>query len=153
MDRNIVERELDWEDTIENDGPEFTLLPEGDYDFTVTGFERERHPGSAKLPACKKAVLNLLIDAPEGRTTIRHNLFLHSKCEGLLCTFFTCIGQRKHGEKIQMNWGKVVGAKGRCKVGIREWTTDKGEKRQSNEIQRFYEPMEQAPQQFTEGDF
>lgn len=58
------ERELDWDDEIEKDGPEFTMLPEGDYDFTVTGFDRERHPGSAKLPPCNKAVVHIRVDAP-----------------------------------------------------------------------------------------
>ena len=51
-------RELGWNDTIEHDS-EYTLLPEGDYDFEVTRLERARHNGSAKLPACNKAVLTL----------------------------------------------------------------------------------------------
>lgn len=149
-----AEREFSWEDIIENDSPEYTLLPEGDYEFTVTGFERERHPGSAKLPPCNKAVLSIQIDAPEGSTTIRHNLFLHSKCEGLLCAFFSSIGQRKHGEKLRMNWNAVPGAKGRCKVGVREWISDRdGEKKQGNEIKKFYEPTEQPCRSFKAGEF
>lgn len=140
------EREFDWDDEIENDEPEFTLLPAGDYDFTVTGFDRERHPGSQKLPPCNKAVIHIRIDAAEGSTTINHNLFLHSKCEGLLCAFFASIGQRRHGEKLRMNWGQVAGAKGRCKVGVREWVSDRdGETRQSNEIKKFYD-KEEKPQ-------
>ena len=141
------ERELDWDDEIENDGTEFTLLPPGDYDFTVTDFEREHYSGGAKLPPCNKAVLSITIDTPEGRAVIKHNLFLHSKCEGLLCAFFSSIGQRKHGEKLRMNWSKVVGSKGRCKVGVREWVSDRdGEKKQSNEIKRFYEPASDSAQ-------
>ena len=133
------EHELDWEDEIENDSPEFTLLPPGDYDFTVTDFEREHYPGGAKLPPCKKAVLSITIDAPE--------------CEGLLCAFFSSIGQRKHGEKLRMNWSKVVGSKGRCKVGVREWVSDRdGEKKRSNEIKRFYEPVERPAQGFQAGE-
>lgn len=148
------ERELDWDDEIEKDGPEFTLLPEGDYDFTVTGFDRERHPGSAKLPPCNKAVVHIQIDAREGRATINHHLFLHSKCEGLLCAFFSSIGQRKHGEKLRMNWSQVTGAKGRCKVGIREWVSDRdGQKKQSNEIKKFYESAEKPAQSFKAGEF
>lgn len=46
---------MDWDDAIENDGREFIILPEGDYNFTVTGFERGRFPGSAKMSACNKA--------------------------------------------------------------------------------------------------
>ena len=76
------EKELGWDDVIEKES-DFTLLPAGDYDFTITGFERARHEGSEKLPPCNKAVVSIHIDAPEGSTTIQHNLFLHSKCEGM----------------------------------------------------------------------
>ena len=47
-DNNNQNMCMDWNDEIENDGQEFVLLPEGDYVFKVTGFERGRHPGSAK---------------------------------------------------------------------------------------------------------
>ena len=34
---------MDWTDTIESDGQEFILLPEGDYNFVVSGaFSGER---------------------------------------------------------------------------------------------------------------
>ena len=150
---NNIEREFSWDDAIEHDN-EFTLLPKGDYDFEVTEFERARHPGSDKLPPCNKAVVHIRIDSDEGSTTIKHNLFLHSKTEGLLCTFFTAIGQRKKGEKVTMNWNAVVGAKGRCKVDVRTWKGDDGEDRQSNEIKKFYEPAEVTPKaNYTPGTF
>jgi hypothetical protein len=77
----------------------------------------------------------------EGRDiTIKAALLLHTKMEWKLCEFFTSIGLRKKGEPLRMNWSAVTGARGRCKVGIREWMSDKGEKRSSNEIQRFIEP-------------
>ena len=41
--------EYGWEDEIVNEGGDFVLLPEGDYDFTVAKYERARHEGSAKL--------------------------------------------------------------------------------------------------------
>jgi hypothetical protein len=136
--------ELGWDATIENDGPDFTVLPEGDYDFEVIEFERARHPGSENLPPCNKAIVHIRIKGAAGQTTIKHNLFLHSKCEGLLCAFFTAIGQRQKGQKFTMNWNAVVGSRGRAKVGIREFTNDRGEKLQFNEIKRFYEPTATA---------
>lgn len=135
-------RELGWEDIIENDGPEFVILPEGDYDFEVVNFERARHNGSEKLPPCNKAIVYIKIEAPQGTATIKHNLFLHTITEGMLCAFFTGIGQRKKGEKVTMNWNKVIGSKGRAKVIIRKWTNDEGRELQSNEIKKFYEPVE-----------
>lgn len=135
-------RELGWEDQIENDGPEFIILPEGDYDFEVVNFERARHAGSDKLPPCNKAVVHIKVDAPQGTTTIKHNLFLHTITEGMLCAFFAGIGQRKKGEKLTMNWSKVVGSKGKLKLGTRSWTNDEGKTINSNEIKKFYEAVE-----------
>lgn len=90
------ERELGWEDEIEKDGSDFILLPEGDYDFTVAKFERARFQGSVKMPACNQAKLELTVHSPEhGDVTIFHNLFLHTKTEGLLSNFFAGIGQKK----------------------------------------------------------
>lgn len=131
--------ELGWDDPIQNDGPEFTLLPEGDYDFTVIDFERGRHAGSEKLPACNKAVVHLKVETPEGVAIIRHNLFLHTKTEGMLCAFFTAIGMRKKGERLRMNWSAVPGSRGRAKIGIRTYND-----KQYNEIKKFYEPDEAA---------
>lgn len=152
-----VGRELGWDDPIENDGPDFTVLPEGDYDFEVLSFERGRHAGSDKLPACNKAVLKIKLTGPEGTTTLDHNLFLHTKTEGILCAFFNAIGQRKHGERMTMNWTKVVGSKGRCKVVIDTWIGNKdGREMKNNKIQKFYDYEPQAPAQspsFTPGSF
>jgi len=139
---SIEGREFSWDEQIENDGPEFVLLLEGDYDFEVVSFERGRHNGSDKLPACPKAIVHIKIEANEGTTIIKHSLFLHSITEGMLCAFFTGIGQRKKGEKVTMNWGKVTGSKGRAKVGTRSFTGDEGKKILFNEIKKFYEPEE-----------
>jgi len=150
---NDIEREIGWDDQIEKDGPEFTILPEGDYDFEVTEFERARHAGSEKLPACNKAVVHIKIEGPEGISTIKHNLFLHSKTEGMLCAFFTAIGQRKKGEKVSMNWNAVVGSRGRAKVGIKKWKNDNGVEMTFNEIKKFYEPDDNKNVNFQAGRF
>lgn len=145
------DREFGWDDQIENDGAEFVLLPEGDYEFEVTTFERGRHNGSEKLPPCNKATLTIKVFGADGQETIlKHNLFLHSKCEGMLCAFFTSIGQRKHGEKVTMNWNAVTGSRGRCKFGIKTY-----EGKQYNEIKKFYEPVEgqQTTPQWKAGNF
>lgn len=139
--QNNGPRELEWDDEIQHDST-FTLLPEGDYNFGVMSFERGRHNGSDKLPPCNKAILqiNLWNDAGD-QTQITHNLFLHSSVEGILCAFFTAIGQRKHGDKLVMNWATVPGSCGRCHVGIRTYTKE-GEEKQINQITRFLEPDE-----------
>jgi len=148
--------ELDWESPIENDSPDFVILPEGDYDFEVIDFERARHAGSDKLPPCNKAIVHIKVQGAEGITVIKHNLFLHSITEGMLCSFFTGIGQRKKGEKVTMNWGKIVGSQGRARIGVRKWKNDSGEEKVFNEIKKFYEPQEgpaDPKKGFTAGSF
>ena len=142
--------ELDWESPIENDSPDFVILPEGDYDFEVIDFERARHAGSDKLPPCNKAIVHIKVQGAEGITVIKHNLFLHSITEGMLCSFFTGIGQRKKGEKVTMNWGKIVGSQGRARIGVRKWKNDSGEEKVFNEIKKFYEPAD-GPQDAKKG--
>lgn len=136
---NNFDRELDWGDAIEKDGPEFITLPEGEYDFVVDHYDRERHPGSEKLPPCWKAVIYLKIETPEGVANVRHNLFLHTKTEGMLCAFFTAIGQRQHGQRVNMNWNAVPGARGRAKIGVREYNG-----KTYNEVKKFLEPATPA---------
>ncbi len=150
MDNNTVERGFEWDDTITKDAGEYILLPEGDYNFVVESFERGRHPGSEKLPACNKAILTLRIDATEGTVKITHNLFLHTKTEGMLSAFFTSIGQKKKGEPLKMNWGHVPGSSGKCKIGVHTYEKD-GETRKNNDIKRFY-PKEEGPA-FKAGEF
>ena len=146
------ERELGWDDEIEKDGGDFILLPEGDYFFTVGKFERARFAGSPKMPACNQAKLELTIHSPEhGDVTVFHNLFLHTKTEGLISNFFSGIGQKKKGEKLRMNWGAVIGAKGKCKLEINKFTGNDGNERTNNQVKTFYPYEEAFPQGQAQG--
>lgn len=128
-----IERELGWDDEIQESGPEFVLLPAGDYNFTVEKFERGRHQGSEKLPPCNMAILTLKVDGGEkGEATIFNRLFLHSKTEGFLSAFFESIGQKQEGQKVKMNWNTVFGAKGRVKLNI-----DTYNDKERNQVDRF----------------
>ena len=132
------EREFGWDDAIENDGPEYTLLPEGEVTFKVTGIERKRYSGGDKLPPCNMAELKVELIADDGkRAIVTERLYLHSRMEGKLCSFFTAIGQRKHGERLVPRWNAVVGSTGRCKIGVREYNG-----RQYNDIKSYIEPPE-----------
>ena len=108
----VEERELGWDDTIEKESAGFIILPEGDYEFKVLEFQRARHEGSEKLPPCNK---------------------------GMISAFFIGIGLKKHGEPLKMDWPRVVGRKGRAKIGIRMH-----DGKQYNEIKRFYDPENTA---------
>ena len=144
--------ELGWDAEIEHEGQDFVVAENGDYNFTVIGFERGRFNGSAKMPACNQAKLSIKLDMPSGdNCVIKHNLFLHTKTEWKLCEFFTAIGQRKHGQKVAMNWNAVNGAHGRCKVSKRSFTTREGQQRWTNDIDKFYDPADESDLPYTVG--
>ena len=135
-DRNMV---MDWNDTLENDGQDFVILEEGDYNFTVTGFERGRFPGGPKVPACNKAALTLQVQTDEGVAVIRTDLLLYRSLEWRISAFFRCIGQKKHGERLVMDWNRVVGSQGRAHFKPRTYTDRDGNERQANDVDRFYD--------------
>lgn len=136
---NSTGRELGWEDVIQQDSAG-GLLPEGEYSFVITAVERMRHGGSAKLPPCNKVILTLGVADEAGNSgQLKHNLFLHTKCEGLLCAFFLAIGLRQHGEALRMRWD-IIGRRGRCQISHRSYTGNDGVERKTNDIDRFLEP-------------
>ena len=138
---------MDWDSAIESDGQQFIVLDEGDYTFTVTGFERGRYPGSAKIPACNKASLTLTIDLPRGLTACcKEDLILYRTLEWKLAAFFRAIGQKKSGERVVMDWSKVLGARGRAHFKPRTYTSN-GSEHTTNSVDRYYDFDPQAMQQ------
>ena len=130
---------LDWDDAIESDGQEFVILEEGDYNFTVTDFERGRFPGGPKIPPCNKAALTLQVKTPDGVAICRTDLLLYKTMEWKLSAFFRCIGQKKHGERLVMDWNRVIGSRGRAHFKPRAYTDRDGNERQANDLDRFYD--------------
>ena len=129
---------LDWDGVLENDGSEFPVLPEGDYAFEVTGFERGSFPGSEKMCACNKATLTLKVDSGQGTTTVFDDLILHKRMEWKLSQFFRAIGQKKKGERVTMNWNAVIGARGRAHIYVNKYTDKRtGEERENNKVSKY----------------
>lgn len=137
---------LGWDDEITTDG--FPMIPDGDYDFTVVNFERDRFAGSEKTPACHKANITLRINYQGENVDIKHSFFMLKKNEWQLSQFFCCIGQKKHGEPLRMNWNTVIGLKGRCKIGKRTYNGN-----EYNEVKKFLEPAEAEQTTFSDGGF
>ena len=135
--QNINNECLDWDSTIEEDGQQIIILPEGDYNFLVTSFERGSFPGGNKIPACNKATITVQVNATEGLATVKFDLFLHRSVEWKLSSFFRCIGQKKAGEKMVMNWGSVIGSVGRAHFKPRTYTNGNGEVREANDLDKF----------------
>lgn len=137
--RNNQNMEMDWNDAIESDGQEFVVLEEGDYNFEVTGFERGRFPGGQKIPACNKAALTLQVKTDNGIAVCRTDLLLYRSLEWRLSAFFRCIGQKKPGERLVMDWNTVIGSRGRAHFKPRPYTDRDGNERMANDVDRFYD--------------
>ena len=147
-------REFGWDEGFSKDFSEndFTVLPEGDYDFTVESFERARHEGSDWIPACHKAVLKLRVDTEAGSALITHSLFLCTKdsCKRDIYRFFESIGYIKDGDDLRPNWNAsaLVGQKGRAHVIQRASKNDPS--KIFNNVKNFLPP---EPKQFRAGVF
>ncbi len=129
---NNLGEAYNWDSEIEREN-EFVFLPDGEYDFRVVAFERQRFEGSEKMAPCPAAKLTLEFTAPSGMTaTVFDRLLLNSKMEWKLSSFFGAIGQKRHGEKLKMDWNQVIGSTGRAKVGSREYNG-----RKYNEVRSY----------------
>lgn len=150
-----IGREMMWDDQISNDSS-FEIVPAGDYEFTVTGFERSRTKGQGKLPPCNMAVLTIEVKSGQFKTSINHYLVLHTSLEWKLCEFFRAIGSRKKGEAVSMKWSEVIGSRGRCKVIVETFKKNDGTDGESNKIEKFYDPdtaPAAEPKSYQEGTF
>lgn len=132
------ERELNWDDEIQDESGSFEPLPEGDYCFTVKQVDRARSQGKGKLPPCNMAKVTLIVHGAEFDREITENLVLHSSVEWKLSQFFLSIGLKKHGEPLRMNWAGAVGKQGNCHVTKREYQKKDGGTGTANDIQKFY---------------
>ncbi len=131
---------LDWDGVLESDGSEFTVLPEGDYIFEVTNMERGSFPGSEKMCACAKATITLKITTDKGEVVnVFDDLILHKKMEWKLSQFFRAIGLKKKGERLVMDWNKVIGARGKVHVFVNKYTAKDGTPRENNKVAKYYD--------------
>jgi hypothetical protein len=109
-----VDQDLDWDCGIASDvhtGPVETP-PVGDYNFTVTNFEKTISKSGKKM-----AKLTLALDV-SGQVYLRDvYLVLTSSALWKLAQFLECVGLKKKGVDLpQIPWGKVLGSEGRCRL-------------------------------------
>ena len=129
------ENELfDWDSEIESDGQEYVTVTPGDYAFTVTKVERQQFKGSDKIPECQMALVSGTIDVPKGTATFRERLYLCKSFEWKLSGFFRCLGMKKHGEKLRMNFPGAVGKRGLAKFSVHEYNGQT-----YNQIEQYYD--------------
>ena len=74
-----------------------------------------------------------------GVAICKTDLLLYKTMEWKLSAFFRCIGQKKHGERLVMDWNRVIGSRGRAHFKPRTYTGNDGTERQANDLDRFYD--------------
>jgi hypothetical protein len=134
---NAEFEELDFESTIEEESGGFSLLPDGDYDYTVSKVTRGRYEGSDKMPACNSVTVELTVWGADDKTTVTERFFLVKKFEWKLSHFFLSIGLKKHGEPLRMRWN-IEGMRGKCKLYVDTYRKQDGSEGKSNKIKKFY---------------
>lgn len=142
----IEDTNLDWDSPISAEEKEFTLAPEGEYNFYVSGFERTMSQKGSKM-----AKLTLAVETDAGVLPVFDYLVLTTKMEWKLSQFFECIGLKEKGTPLKsMPWDKVMNAEGRVKIVVEEHEY-KGEMRKSNKVGRYL-PSEKKKLDLDESD-
>lgn len=134
---------FDWDSTIEKDGGDFKLLPEGVYPFTIKKIEKGYYNGGKSIPPCPKANLTLRVGTGTDVSDVTDGMLLDDSLEWKLCQFFLGIGARKHGEPLKMNWDEsyLVGKGGWVEIAHREYEKD-GETKKANQVVKYLEPAD-----------
>ena len=139
--KNKVEEvvELDWDEEID-DGSQFenVIFDEGNYEFTVINFKRDR----SKKNGNNMAVIDIEVTDGEKTNTVRDWFVLTNKNIWKIANFFRSIGLKKHGEKTKMKWKESVGMSGMCTLIVDERVSDKGRPYKVNQIKSYLDPIE-----------
>ena len=137
------EMRFGWDDEVPES--EIEVLPDGDYAFTVTKFERAwfepKNPDS-KIGSCDQANIEFTInwvnkDGVQKTSKLVYRLKLWKTLAFQIYQFFESIGLRKKGDgTARMPWDQVVGKTGICMIG--HHTDSKGN--DYNDILKCYVP-------------
>lgn len=130
--------ELDFSE-LDNE-PSYIELPEGDYEFTVTKFDRSEFKGTAKVPQCQTAELTVEVKTDQGIGVVRQTFFLLKTRDipgnerkwnpmKAMLMFLRSIG---HDGVKQIPWDDVVGRTGKAHIAPHKYND-----KTYNEIQRF----------------
>jgi hypothetical protein len=136
---------LNWGDSFVAQENEFVVLPEGEYQFTVTGFERKNYDGNSdKIPnGTPYAELSLEFTGNEGKTTVTERLYLLKRLSWKLTEFFGSIGQNPvNGQAFNPNWNTVLGSTGRAELVVNSYKNKDGQDRKNNRVKKFLKPAE-----------
>ena len=116
-----------WDDEVEESS--FEVMPDGDYKFEVTGFERgwwEPQRPDSKIPSCNQAEIEMSIrwtnkDGQTRTNKLTYKLKLVRNLQFLIYQLFESVGLRKKGDgTTKMPWNQLIGTVGICQIGHHE---------------------------------
>lgn len=133
---------LDPDDVIRNDGLEY--VSEGRYAFVITEVEGGFFHGSQKIPPCPQMTVSVLADTPAGLVPSKFFLYLCRSFEWKLSAFFRCIGLKKPGEPLKMDWDHLPGCIGTAYFQPETFFDDNMQKRTALNLVKFLDPYKDA---------
>lgn len=142
-ERESYGQALDWDATIPLDEGrgEFVTLPAGtECEFEIKRFERDRSKAGDPM-----ARLELICTAADGqRAYVHENLTLSPKALFRVRKFGIAIEHLDPNKPGRIFWDDVLGIKGRCRLGVEKWTRRDGTEADSNKVQDWLPPAEEA---------
>ena len=85
------------------------------------------------------ATLILKIKTDKDICIFKTKLILYKSFDWKIAAFFRSIGQKKRGERLVMDWSKVIGSHGRARIKVVTYTAKDGSKHTINDVDRYYD--------------
>jgi len=132
--------EMDWDSEIPLDQGrgDFVTLPVGtECEFEVKKFDRDRSRAGDPM-----AKLELICTADDGqRAYVHENLTLSAAALFRVRKFGVAIGHLMPNEPGKIDWDTVIGATGRCVLGVEPWKRRDGSEAESNKVKEWLAPI------------
>lgn len=143
---------LSWGDSFEVDPThEFPTLVPGEYPFIIEKVERTSvQKEESDYYGCPMAAVTFRITGKdetgsEATITRTENFMLHMDFLWKISELFISVGLARKGERITPDWTGLPTRAGQCRVKVREYTNRNGDKRKSNDIEKFLDPATTEP--------
>lgn len=124
-----------WDDPVEDQGSNFGKLPDGDYHFVVTAFEKDFD----EQTECPLAKVSLWLEKDGLVSTVREFLPLNDALMWKIVALFTSVELRKHGDVAPLPWDDLVGSIGYASIKANP------KKPQYNQIGKYLTIPEDVP--------
>lgn len=118
---------------------EFTILPEGEYPFTITDVEKKYYePGpNSKLPPCPQITVTFMIDGgTHGQSKVTSHFFYYKTTIWRVNDLFIGVGLAQKGQQFVPNPDLLLGKTGVVRLKQCKYTRNNGEEGTINEFDR-----------------